>query len=67
MNEVADDAALLAQARNEVAQLKAALLESHGGMVITGDGDVVSAEELLARLKRLHEERVRVLDEQLKA
>lgn len=66
MNEVADEAALLALYRKEVAQLKAALLEGRGGMIITADGEVVSAEEMLARMKHQHEDRQRSMEEQLK-
>ena len=67
VNEVADEAALLAQYRKEVAQLKAALLEGRGGMIITADGEVVSAEEMLARMKRQQDERQRGMEEVLKA
>jgi hypothetical protein len=66
VNEVADESALLAQYRKEISQLKAALLEGRGGMIITGDGEVVSAEEMLARMKSQHDERQRIMEEQLK-
>lgn len=67
VNEVADETALLAQCRREIAQLRAALLEGRGGMLITGDGDVVAAEVLLERLRTQHEERLRALEDALKS
>ena len=66
VNEVADESALLAQYQKEISQLKAALLEGRGGMIITADGEVVSAEEMLARMKKQHDERQREMEEQLK-
>jgi len=53
INEVADEAGVLALLHREVAQLKAALLESRGGSVITADGEIVSAEEMLERQRLL--------------
>lgn len=67
VNEVADESAVLSQYRKEIAQLKAALLENRGGMIITADGGVVPAEDMLEHMKRQHEERQRNMEEQMKA
>ena len=65
-NQVADDGALVAQYRREISQLKAALLEGRGGMLIASDGTVLTAEEVLERMRGQHEARVAALEEQLR-
>jgi len=42
VNEMADESALLAQYKREIAQLRAALLEGRGGMIITADVSVTA-------------------------
>lgn len=56
----------MAQYRREISQLKAALLEGRGGMLIASDGTVLTAEEVLERMRAQHEARVAVLEEQLR-
>ncbi|KAA0154797.1 hypothetical protein FNF27_03476 [Cafeteria roenbergensis] len=64
VNEVADRAALVEQLRREIAELRAALVEGGGGMVVTKQGEMVSAEEMLRRMHEYHEqERARIEEE----
>jgi hypothetical protein len=65
--QVADDGALLAQQRREISQLKAALLEGRGGMLIAADGSVLTAEEAIDRMRTQHEARVAGLEEQVRS
>jgi chromosome segregation ATPase len=64
VNEVSDKAAIVDQLRREIAELRAALVEGRGGMVVTRDGEMVSAEEMLQRMHDYHEaERERLAQE----
>lgn len=67
VNEVADNHAVVAQYKREISQLRAALLEDRGGSIITADGEVVPAEELIERMRSQHDERIQSMEEQIRA